>query len=116
MYTNNKKGGSMIQIGNNIIVNTDDIDDVNSAKLLNCVVLTCGLKLNSTITASSISEEGFTFCIQRAIFSLSNRRIPQQEFNIKCHTEPNDIFQYLALVTILILCDVDPKVFEFIRF
>lgn len=106
----------MIQIGNNVIVNTDNMDDINSAKLLNCVVLTCGLKLNSTITASSISDEGFTFCLQRAIFSLSNRRIPQQEFNIKCHAEPKDIFQYLALVTTLILCDVDPKVFEFIRF
>ncbi len=106
----------MIKIGNNTIINTDDSYEVELAKDLKSIILTCGLQLNSTITASSIDDEGFTFCLQRAIFSLSNRRIPQQEFNVKCHKKPDDIFKYLAIVTILILCDVDPKVFEQIRF
>lgn len=106
----------MLQVGNNIIINTDDETETASAGNTDLVAITCGLKLNSTITASSISDDGFTYCLQRAISTISQRCISPQEFNVRWNKKPEDIFIPLAIVTALILCDVDLKVFEHIRF
>ena len=106
----------MLQVGNNVIINNDDNNETNLAKSTNLIAITCGLKLNSTITASSISDDGFTYCLQRAISTLGRRRIAPQEFNVKWNKKPDDIFIPLAFVTALILCDVDLKIFEYIRF
>lgn len=106
----------MLQIGNNIIINADDADEITEAEKTDFVAITCGLKLNSTITASSIDDDGFTFCLQRAIYTLSKNKISPQEFNVKWHKKPDDIFIYLAIVTTLILCDVDFDIFKSVRF
>ncbi len=106
----------MLQVGNNIIINIDDENDIMSAENTDLIVLTCGLKLNSTITASSIADDGFTYCLQRSIFTLSHKRIAPQEFNVKWTKKPDDIFASLAIVTAFILCDVDLNIFKHIRF
>lgn len=106
----------MLKVGNNLIVNSDDIEDKTSCPNSTSIVLTCGLKLNSTITASSINDDGFTFCLQRGIFSLSNKEISPQEFNVKWHKKPDELFPMLASVTAMLLCDVEPCVFDIIMF
>lgn len=106
----------MLKIGNNLIINTDSISDKENCPDSDCIILTCGLKLNSTVTASSIDEYGFTFCLQRSVRSVSNNLISPQEFNVRYFKKPDDIFPFLAIVTAMLLCDIDPKVFEKIRF
>ena len=106
----------MIQVGEALIVNTDDNDDITLAADSNRIVITCGLKLNSTITASSISDDGFTYCLQRTIHTLSGKSVTPQEFNIKWFRKPDDIFNPLAFVTMLILCDADFGIFDSIKF
>lgn len=106
----------MLKVGNNLIVNIDDISDIESVNNNNYVILTCGLRLNSTITASSIDDDGFTFCLQRTIFTLSGKKVSPQEFNVKWFKKPDDIFQSLAAVTAMLLCDTDAEVFKVIRF
>lgn len=106
----------MLKIGNNIIVNTDDISDIKSINTTKYVIITCGLKLNSTITASSINDDGFTFCLQRTIFTISGKTLSPQEFNVKWFKKPDDIFESLAYVTTMLLCDISPEVFNIIKF
>lgn len=106
----------MLKVGNNLIINADSITDKKNCPDSSCIIITCGLKLNSTITASSIDEYGFTFCLQRSIYSLSNNLISPQEFNVRYSKKPDDLFPLLSVVTTMLLCDVDPKVFEIIRF
>lgn len=107
---------TMIQIGNNIIVNADDPNDIMNVSGLDPVVLSCGLAGTSTVTASSIQDDGFTFCLQRSIFTVGGNRLSPQEFNVKWFKKPDDIFSSLAAVTTLLLCDVKPEIFELIRF
>ncbi len=106
----------MVKIGNNLIVNTDNKQETQKIINTDCVVLTCGLKLNSTVTASSINEDGLTFCLQRNLKTLTEKTVSPQEFNIKWFKKPDDIFDILSFVTALLLCDVEPKVFETIQF
>lgn len=116
VYQNNGRMKKMLQVGENLIINTDDDDDVSLASGSELVVITCGLRLNSTITASSISDDGFTYCLQRTIHTLSGKPVAPQEFNIKWLRKPDDIFIPLAVVTMLILCDIESGIFDKIRF
>ncbi len=106
----------MVKIGNNLIINADDIFEKKLCPLDKYIVLTCGLKLNSTVTASSISDEGFTFCLQRSIYTLKNKVLSPQEFNVKWSKKPDEIYPLLASVTTMLLCDINPSVFEIIEF
>lgn len=105
----------MLQVGNSIIINNDDIREREAAGKSDKVVLTCGLKLNSTVTASSIGDEGFTFCLQRTLITLHSRSIPPQEFNVR-QSGSRSLFELLSLVTAMLLCDVDIKDIEQIVF
>ena len=116
VYQYKERTIKMIQVGENLIINTDDEEDVSLASNSDHIVITCGLRLNSTITASSISDDGFTYCLQRTIHTLSGIPVTPQEFNIKWFKKPDDIFIPLAVVTMLILCDFDFSIFDTIRF
>lgn len=106
----------MIQLKNNLIVNADDTASFNTLDCTGFCPLTCGLSFRCTVTASSIDEDSFTYCLQRSIYSLDGTEIPPQEFNVFWSEKPTDIFPYLALVTILLLCGVSPSVFQILRF
>lgn len=105
----------MLQVGNSIIINNDDIRERRAAGRSDKVILTCGLKLNSTVTASSISDCGFTFCLQRTLITLSRRAVPPQEFNVR-QSGGRSLFELLSIVTAMLLCDVDTKDIEQIVF
>lgn len=106
----------MVKIGNNLIINADDMSEKLNCPLDKYIVLTCGLKLNSTITASSISDEGFTFCLQRSIYTLGNKELSPQEFNVRWGKKPDELFPMLASVTTMLLCDINPSIFDVIEF
>ena len=106
----------MIRVGNTLILNGDNRELWENTDLTNLCPLTCGLSLRSTVTASSIQEDGFTYCLQRSIFRLDGTEIPPQEFNIHWQTKPEDIYPHLALATILLLCGVDHTSFSELQF
>lgn len=106
----------MIKIGNTLILNSDQNADLSNLDFTGLFPLTCGLSLRSTITASSITDESFTYCLQRSIYTLDGTELSPQEFNVFWSQKPIEIFPYLALVTILLLCGVPARVFRDLRF
>ncbi len=106
----------MIKIGNTIIIyNDSDIDFIQENSADYCLI-TCGLSHCSTITASSINDDGFTLCIQRYISTINNNIVSPQEFNIRWHKKPNEITPFLALVTLLLICEVPKETLKELMF
>lgn len=106
----------MLKVGNNLIINADNFKGRDLYPEKEMIIITCGLKRNSTVTASSIGDDGFSFCVQRSILTLGNVEISPCEFNIHWLNKPDDLYPLLALVTMMLLCDVKPEVFDTIRF
>lgn len=107
---------AMIRIGNILILNGDTQAEFNGADGEELCPLTCGLSRRSTVTASSIGEEGFTYCLQRGIYTLSGQTLPPQEFNVAWGSEPEDLYPYLAIVTLMLICGVQTDIFEYLKF
>ncbi len=106
----------MIRLGNVLIVNGDETPNFENLETDRLCLLTCGLSLRATITASSIQEEGFTYCLQRSIFTLDGQELSPQEFNVSWSKKHEDLFPYLAMVTLLLLCGVPTKIFSSLQF
>lgn len=106
----------MIRIGKVVILNGDTQENMDVDEFKELCPLTCGLSLRSTVTASSINEEGFTYCLQRSISTVDNRELVPQEFNVYWSKKPEDIYPYLAVVTLLLICGTPVKVFNSIIF
>lgn len=98
----------MIIFDKNIIVNAENPDEIKESKSLNPAVLTCGLSLKSTITASSIDDNGFSYCIQRGFFKHGGGLVLPQEFNINWTKKAENIYPYLEAVTLLVLNGISP--------
>lgn len=99
----------MTALGKTLIVNDDttvhDSYILNQAK----VILTYGLSLKSTITASSIDDGGFLCCIQRGFFSQAGTLILPQEFHVRWRRKSENIYPYLETVTLLLVLGTSPK-------
>ena len=106
----------MIKLGNILILNSDQKEDLNNLDFTGLCPLTCGLSLRSTVTASSITDESFTYCLQRSIYTLDGKELSPQEFNVFWSEKPVEIYPYLALVTLLLLCGVPTYTFKDLRF
>lgn len=106
----------MIQIGKTMILNEEDRESLSALPLNGLYPLTCGLSTRSTVTASSIREDGFTYCLQRSIYSLSGREIPPQEFSVHWHHKPAELYPCLETITLLLLCEIPRDFFELLRF
>ncbi len=106
----------MIQIGNTLILNSDASVPAAIKSYDGYCTVTCGLSTRSTITASSILDDGFTYCLQRGIFSLGGKEIAPQEFKVKWREKPDDLYPYLAAVTLLLLCGVSVETFAYLKF
>ena len=106
----------MIKLGKTLILNADTTYDPESLDCTGFYPLTCGLSLRSTVTASSIGDDRFTYCLQRSIYTLDGKELPPQEFNVFWSKKPKEIYPYLAFVTLLLLCGVSTDVFESLRF
>ncbi len=96
---------SNIKEGGYIIFNSDSIQNINF-KCDNIYPITYGLNGRTTITASSIDDiEGlcFSYCIQRAIFTLSQTLVQPCEIPIQVEGKHDDVGYYLAAYTCLIV-------------
>lgn len=99
----------MITFGKNLIINDETANELKISYKGSSAMLTCGLSLKSTITASSIDDNGFVYCIQRGFFTYDGTLVLPQEFNIKWTGKAENIYPYLETVTLLILCGIPPK-------
>jgi UDP-N-acetylmuramoyl-L-alanyl-D-glutamate--2,6-diaminopimelate ligase len=96
---------SNLKEGGYIIFNSDSIQNINF-KCDNIYPITYGLNGRTTITASSIDDiEGlcFSYCIQRAIFTLSQTLVQPCEIPIQVEGKHDDVGYYLAAYTCLIV-------------
>lgn len=106
----------MIQLGKTLILNADAVCDLSIPDYTGLYPLTCGLSLCATVTASSIGDEGFTYCLQRSIYTLDGTELAPQEFNIRWTKKPSEIYPCLALVTLLLLYGISPARLQELRF
>lgn len=96
---------SNLKEGGYIIFNSDSIQNINF-KCDNIYPITYGLNGRTTVTASSIDDiEGlcFSYCIQRAIFTLSQTLVQPCEIPIQVEGKYDDVGYYLAAYTCLIV-------------
>lgn len=105
----------MIKLDKTLIINGDIScnEDINFKGMY---TITCGLSNRSTVTASSIDKNSFTYCLQRNIFTIDGKEIIPQEFNVYFRNEPEEIYPYLEMVTLLIVCGISIDIFKDIVF
>ncbi|MGN1269499.1 MAG: hypothetical protein ACI4UU_01330 [Clostridia bacterium] len=92
---NNKKDIiKIIEKADNLIFNTDIIENISLLDNLHLKLITYGFNSKSTITTSSISENKIIICLQRGIQNIKGEEIEPQELqmNIK-----NNINSYEAM-------------------
>ena len=105
-----------MKIGHIHIINADQKNAAPSAFDPHHILLTCGLSFNATVTASSIDDDGFVYCLQRSIFTLSHRVILPQEFHIAWHEKHEDIYPFLETVTLLLVCEIPTETIRALQF
>lgn len=96
---------SNIKEGGYFIFNSDSIQKINF-KCDNIYPITYGLNGRTTVTASSIDDmEGlcFSYCLQRAIFTLSQTLVQPCEIPIRVEGINDDVGYYLAAYTCLVI-------------
>ncbi|MDF2673615.1 MAG: hypothetical protein K0R09_1880 [Clostridiales bacterium] len=96
---------SNIKEGGYIIFSSDSIQNINF-KCDKIYPITYGLNGRTTVTASSIDDrEGlcFSYCLQRAIFTLSQTLVQPCEIPIQVKGVHDDVGYYLAAYTCLIV-------------
>jgi hypothetical protein len=82
------------------LVNTDDIDLTKNLRIRKTGIITYGFNSRASVTVSSVSDNGLTVCVQRAIPTISGAKIEQQEFNMRLDlTRVDNISHMLAAVT-----------------
>lgn len=86
-----------------LVVNADEEINLNLLQETNGKVITYGFNSKSTITASSVKEDGVLLCVQRNIENLEGKNIELQEFNINKTISkiPTNIVMGLATVLLL---------------
>lgn len=79
----------------------------NSEMKLPSVIIDCGISFKSSVTASSIFENGINYCIQREFKTIDGREITPQEFKVKCISDnEKGVFKILACITVLLLSGI----------
>ena len=105
----------MIKLEKILIIN-GDISYNEDIDFVGMYTITYGLSNRSTVTASSIDKNSFTYCLQRNIITIDGKEIIPQEFNVYFRNEPIEIHPYLELVTLLLVCGISIDIFKDIVF
>lgn len=105
-----------MKIGHIHIINADKKNQPLSSFDPHHILLTCGLSFNATVTASSIDDDGFVYCLQRSIFTLSHRVILPQEFHISWQKKREDLYPCLETVTLLLVCEIPIETIRELQF
>lgn len=106
----------MIKIGNVLILNGDTDCDLSEYENKRMCLISCGFSHCSTVTASSIGDDGFIYCIQREVKTLRGESIAPQEFNVAWGEKHEDIYPYLAVVTLLLIGGCPIEIFKLLKF
>lgn len=89
-----------------VIITADELLKLSEPAAIEAYIINCSLNLRSTVTASSIREGSFTYCIQREFSDINDLAHSPQEFDISFGGKAEDIYRYLAAVTALIICGI----------
>ena len=76
-----------------LILNSDMDINLESIYKLKLAVITYGLNLKSTVTASSIEDEKLQICIQRSIRNIYNEIIEPKEIYV--YAKKNDVYRVM---------------------
>lgn len=95
----------MIRIFDNVII---DAEDGSGAGCEGLPLITCGLSQKSSVTASSIGDDGFVYCVQRGFFTRGGAAVLPQEFKVRWTAKRENIYPCLELVTTLLLAGIEP--------
>lgn len=98
----------MVRIFENIIMDCER-DTLSNDEALEFPLITCGLSQKSSVTASSIDDDGFVYCVQRGFYTHSGQIILPQEFKVYWTGVHENIYPYLEFVTALLLIDMKPS-------
>lgn len=103
---------SVLLTGNNcrtLVIDNDNSCIIPSLASLELCVITCGLAQKATVTASSVKENNFTYCLQRSIFDLKGQEIFPQEFGVSCKKKITSLSSCLLGITALFICGESGK-------
>lgn len=106
----------MIKIGSILILNEDEQESLTNYKNSCLRLISCGYSHRCTITVSGINEEGFTYCIQREFRALNGDLISPQEFNVLWSKQEENLYRYLEIVTLLMVCGCPSEIFKVLKF
>ena len=84
-----------------LILNSDMDINLESIYKLKLAVITYGLNLKSTVTASSIEDEKLQICIQRSIRNIYNEIIEPKEIYV--YAKKNDVYRVMEQCIVEIL-------------
>ncbi len=89
---------------NYLILNADELINLNFLENMKLNVITYGFSSKSTITASSVKEDGILLCVQRNIYDVNKNEIEPQEISIKIQSKM-DTNIIMGVATILLIYD-----------
>lgn len=98
----------MVRIFDNLIIDCDTETPEKTPDPRE-LLITCGLKQNSSVTASSISDDGFVYCIQRGFRTRGGKTLLPQEFKVRWDKKRDNIYPCLEFVTALLLSGTSPS-------
>lgn len=90
-----------------LVVNADEEINLNLLQETNGKVITYGFNSKSTVTASSVKEDGILLCVQRNIENLEGENIELQEFNINKTISKIPTNIVMGLATVLLLYGIE---------
>ena len=88
-----------------LLVNSDFVENLAVIENLKLSVITYGFNSKSTITASSIDEEGVLICVQRSIHNLEGSMIEPQEVKMTENVKYNNMNFNMILLALSLLYD-----------
>lgn len=86
-----------------LIINSDEEIRLNSLENIDLNVITFGFNSKSTITVSSVRDEGILLCIQRNMLLASGDKIEPQEISIRKVEQKIPTNIMMGIATLLLL-------------
>lgn len=86
-----------------LVINSDEEISLNSLENIDLNVITFGFNSKSTITVSSVRDEGILLCIQRNMLLASGDKIEPQEISIRKVEQKIPTNIMMGIATLLLL-------------
>lgn len=86
-----------------LVINSDEEISLNSLENIDLNVITFGFNSKSTITASSVMDEGVLLCVQRNMILATGSKIEPQEISIRKVEQKLPTNIMMGIATLLLL-------------